>query len=58
MNYYLPDTQPLEVLACSSKAYISRYALGRDYHKILRKRLANLAKNRSSITGTSVPGVH
>ena len=43
MNYLPPDTQPLEVLACSSKAYISRYALGRDYHKILRKRLANLA---------------
>lgn len=44
MNYMPPDTQPLEVLASSSQAYISRYALGRDYHKILRKRLATLAQ--------------
>jgi len=27
----------------SSKAYISRYALGRDYHKLIRKRLQKLA---------------
>ena len=27
----------------SAQAYVSRYALGRDYHKILRKRLATLA---------------
>jgi len=26
------------------KAYISRYALGRDYHKLIRKRLSQLAK--------------
>lgn len=43
MNYLPPDTQPLEVLENSAQAYVSRYALGRDYHKILRKRLATLA---------------
>jgi epoxyqueuosine reductase len=42
---YLPgeDTNPKELLDHGSKAYVSRYALGRDYHKILRKRLQRLA---------------
>ena len=43
MDYLAPDTQPLEVLKDSSRAYLSRYALGRDYHKVLRRRLAKLA---------------
>ena len=54
MNYMPPDTQPLEVLASSSQAYISRYALGRDYHKILRKRLATLAQKIDH----ALPGHH
>jgi epoxyqueuosine reductase len=44
MDYLVQDTQPLEVLASPEKAYISRYTLGRDYHKLIRKRLAQLAK--------------
>lgn len=41
---YLPEaTQAEEILEDSSKAYISRYALGRDYHKLMRRRLATLA---------------
>ena len=44
MQYLPADTQPIEVLKNSDKAYISRYALGRDYHKVLRKRLARLAE--------------
>lgn len=44
MNYLPADTQPLEVLKDSRSAYVSRYALGRDYHKVLRKRLARLAE--------------
>jgi epoxyqueuosine reductase len=32
------------VLADGSKGYVARYALGRDYHKVLRGRLAALAK--------------
>jgi len=43
MDYLDRDTQALEVLAAPQKAYISRYALGRDYHKLMRKRLSQLA---------------
>ncbi len=44
MDYLVDDTHPLDILASSDKAYISRYTLGRDYHKLIRKRLAQLAK--------------
>ena len=43
MDYLAPDTEPLAVLKDSRRAYLSRYALGRDYHKVLRRRLAKLA---------------
>ena len=36
-----PDARPAaDVLADGSKGYVARYALGRDYHKVLRGRLA------------------
>ena len=41
---YLTDSNMIAVLKDDNKAYISRYALGRDYHKLIRKRLANLGK--------------
>jgi len=41
---YLNDSKMIAVLKDDNKAYISRYALGRDYHKIIRKRLAALIK--------------
>lgn len=44
LNYLPGDTQQIQVLKNPSKAYISRYALGRDYHKLIRKRLAKLAQ--------------
>ena len=43
MNYWTEGTEPLRVLGRPDQAYISRYALGRDYHKVLRRRLAKLA---------------
>lgn len=42
---YLPEGADAErVLSQSELAYISRYALGRDYHKLMRARLAKLAR--------------
>ncbi len=42
---YLPShsADPEAILADPEKAYISRYALGRDYHKVLRSRMQKLA---------------
>jgi epoxyqueuosine reductase len=41
---YRPDAaDSLGVLADGSKAFVARYALGRDYHKVLRARLQRLA---------------
>lgn len=42
---YLPEARPMdEVLGQPELAYVSRYALGRDYHKLIRKRLQQLAE--------------
>ncbi|HEX5127661.1 MAG TPA: tRNA epoxyqueuosine(34) reductase QueG, partial [Rhodocyclaceae bacterium] len=45
MNYW-PETdndKAEQMLADGSRAYVSRYAHGRDYHKIMRSRLQKLA---------------
>jgi epoxyqueuosine reductase len=52
MDYLPPDAAPPEeVLADRSRAYVSRYALGRDYHKVLRKRLQQLADRIAAEAG-------
>lgn len=52
MDYWPPDILQAEsVLADESKAYISRYALGRDYHKVLRKRLQKLSSKIEEAIG-------
>ena len=44
MDYLRDDVRPTsEVLAEPEAAFVSRYALGRDYHKVLRARLRKLA---------------
>jgi epoxyqueuosine reductase len=41
---YRPDAvDSTDVLADGTKAFVARYALGRDYHKVLRGRLQRLA---------------
>ncbi len=50
---YLPESQETAKrrLDHDTDAYISRYALGRDYHKVLRGRLRALARRISEQTG-------
>ncbi|MBD3635329.1 MAG: tRNA epoxyqueuosine(34) reductase QueG [Methylophaga sp.] len=44
MDYWPGEAaEPWQVINDGNKAFISRYALGRDYHKLMRKRLARLA---------------
>ncbi len=49
MDYFPPasatqsNLDPVMVLNHPELAYVSRYALGRDYHKVMRKRLQKLA---------------
>ena len=51
MDYLPGDTRMAEVLASPDKAYVSRYALGRDYHKLVRKRLQQLAERIQAMIG-------
>ncbi len=52
MDYYPPDsTDAWAVLENPSLAYVSRYALGRDYHKVLRNRLQKLASKMTEQYG-------
>jgi len=52
---YLPRRaqDPGATLADSRKAYVSRYALGRDYHKVMRQRLQRLADRIGNAVGNS-----
>ncbi len=51
MDYLPPGTAPLRVLGNPEQAYIARYALGRDYHKRVRRRLAQLVRDIRQQTG-------
>ena len=43
MDYLPAEPRIHEILQDGRRAYLARYALGRDYHKIIRKRLQQLA---------------
>lgn len=49
---YRPHAEAAErVLKDGQRAYISRYALGRDYHRLMRARLLKLAKKIEEVVG-------
>ena len=50
---YWPEgaRDPQDVLADPARGYVSRYALGRDYHKVLRSRLQALADRIAAEVG-------
>lgn len=52
---YWPEVsaEPWSVIEDDQKGFISRYALGRDYHKLMRKRLAKLAERIQDRVGPS-----
>jgi epoxyqueuosine reductase len=46
MDYWPAEAQAAEaVLVDATLGYVSRYALGRDYHKVIRRSLARLAQD-------------
>ena len=49
MDYLPTNTDIPKFLQNAKLGYISRYALGRDYHKLIRKRLTLLAQKISSV---------
>ncbi|MHA7880058.1 MAG: tRNA epoxyqueuosine(34) reductase QueG [Saccharospirillum sp.] len=48
---YRPEAPMEAILDQPERAYVSRYALGRDYHKLMRKRLSELGKRIESQAG-------
>jgi epoxyqueuosine reductase len=52
MDYWPEHARAAEqVLQDPASAYLSRYALGRDYHKVIRRRLQRLAERIQAVTG-------
>jgi len=51
MDYNLDKEQTLAPLMQREKAYIARYARGRDYHKLIRRRLQQLAEKITDAVG-------
>ena len=53
MDYLPPDTEPIRILKQPDIGYVSRYAVGRDYHKVVRGRLRTLARRINERCGAA-----
>ncbi len=51
MDYLTNSSDPEAVMANPELGFVSRYALGRDYHKLMRKRLQQLASQIETLIG-------
>ncbi len=51
MDYLPAEPAMAKRLGQPERAYISRYALGRDYHKLMRRRLQQLAERIQALVG-------
>jgi len=51
MNYRSASADPQATLDDTHRAYVARYALGRDYHKLMRARLQQLADRMTQALG-------
>lgn len=54
MDYLTPDTAPVATLKDLRRGYVARYALGRDYHKLMRRRLAQLCQRIEAAAGSAL----
>lgn len=53
LTYWPTEAKPADQqLADPDAAYVSRYALGRDYHKVIRNRLQRLADHLTAAAGS------
>lgn len=51
MDYLPPNANIIPTLKDRNKGYIARYAMGRDYHKVIKKRLQKLADKIAEAVG-------
>lgn len=51
MDYFSPEDDPIAQLEDPGQAFVSRYALGRDYHKLMRNKLQRLADRIAATVG-------
>ena len=51
MDYLPEEPDPAAILRDPAAAFVSRYALGRDYHKLMRRRLQQLADRIAAAVG-------